>query len=152
TAETLLAASPRLGLERHEVAEVVEAWFSAEDWVQPVLYLAQLKDVRLAMPRRAELASAVAAAGDDNGAARWLDGLLKALDDERFVVLPRPSGLGWWCTMSGIGDNFQLHTLLAARLIGDGLIPGQPPTATELAAAETGDLEPPGGIKGNFNL
>lgn len=43
--------------------------------------------------------------------------------------------------MSGIGDNFQLHTLLAHRLIGDparGLLAGDPPTPGWVDAATTG--------------
>jgi hypothetical protein len=43
-------------------------------------------------------------------------------------------------TMSGIGDNYQLHTLLASRLIGDparGLLPGEPPPPSWVAAATT---------------
>ena len=57
--------------------------------------------------------------------------------------------------ISGIGDNFQLHTLLAASLIGEeqrGMIPGQPPAPAEIAAASEGEVAPPDGIKGNFNL
>jgi hypothetical protein len=58
-------------------------------------------------------------------------------------------------TISGIGDNFQLHTLLAATLIGDparGLIPGTPPHPAWFAAATDGEMAPPGGIRGQFNL
>jgi hypothetical protein len=54
-------------------------------------------------------------------------------------------------TISGIGDNFQLHTLLAASLIGEesrGMIPGQPPTPAEIAAASDGEVTPPDGIMG----
>lgn len=47
---------------------------------------------------------------------------------------------GFRLTMSGIGDNYQLHTLLADRLIGDparGLLPGEPPSPSWVAAATT---------------
>jgi len=58
--------------------------------------------------------------------AHWLHGLLLVLDDEELIVLHRPTGRGYRVTMSGIGDNFQLHILLAATLTGDesrGMIP-----------------------------
>ena len=58
-------------------------------------------------------------------------------------------------TISGIGDNFQLHTLLAATLIGDpaaGFIPGQRPHPAWIAAATNGEMDPPGGVQGQFNL
>ncbi|GLW27925.1 hypothetical protein [Actinoplanes regularis] len=128
-----------------------EAWFTANEWVQPVLFLCQRKDVRAALPRRAELTAAVAATTELVGAAGWLNGLLQVLDDETLLVLDRASGRAFRVTISGIGDNFQLHTLLAAALPAE-VLPGSPPSAAEVAAASTGDLEPPGGIRGNFNL
>ncbi|MGH3663520.1 MAG: hypothetical protein ACRDT8_15350 [Micromonosporaceae bacterium] len=71
-------------------------------------------------------------------------------------MLHRATGRGFRVTISGIGDNFQLHTLLAAALIGDesqGLLPGQRPSPAEIAAASDGeDLTPADGIEGNFNL
>jgi hypothetical protein len=88
--------------------------------------------------------------------AHWLSGLLLVLDDEPLLVLDHATGRGYRVTISGIGDNFQLHTLLAAALIGDesrGLLPGRRPTEAEIAAASDGeDLTPSGGIRGNFNL
>jgi hypothetical protein len=90
------------------------------------------------------------------GTAHWLYGLLLVLDDEPMVVLHRATGRGYRVTISGIGDNFQLHTLLAAALIGDesrGMVPGKRPTDAEIAAASDGeDMTPAGGIRGNFNL
>ncbi len=128
-----------------------QAWFTANEWVQPVLFLCQRKDVRAALPRRAELTAAVGAATELVGAAGWLDGLLRVLDDEPLLVLDRASGRAFRVTISGVGDNFQLHTLLAAALPAE-VLPGSPPSAAEIAAASTGDLEVPGGIRGNFNL
>jgi hypothetical protein len=32
------------------------------------------------------------------------------------------------------------------------MIPGQPPTPVEIAAASDGEVTPPDGIRGNFNL
>ena len=90
------------------------------------------------------------------GVAHWLYGLLLVLDDEPLTVLHRPTGRGFRVVISGIGDNFQLHTLLAARLTGDevrGFLPGERPSAAEIAAATGGpDLTPAGRIRGQFNL
>ena len=49
--------------------------------------------------------------------AVWLIGLLEVLDDEPLIVVDRATGAACEVTISGIGDNFQLHTLLAATLI-----------------------------------
>ncbi|MCE0446603.1 hypothetical protein LT493_24135 [Streptomyces tricolor] len=40
-------------------------------------------------------------------------------------MLHRPTGTGYALRMTGIGDNFQLHTLLADVLIGGGHLPGR---------------------------
>jgi hypothetical protein len=54
-----------------------------------------------------------------------LAALARVLDDEPLVALEPASGRAFRLTMSGVGDNYQLHTLLAARLIGE-LVPGEP--------------------------
>ncbi|MEW1914873.1 hypothetical protein AB0442_42030, partial [Kitasatospora sp. NPDC085895] len=68
--------------------------------------------------------------------------LASVLDDEQLIVLDHASGRGFVLTMSGIGDNFQLHTLLADRLIGNrirGLLPGERPTRAWVDAATCGN-------------
>ncbi|WP_156755595.1 hypothetical protein [Actinokineospora pegani] len=137
-------------LEPWECAQLVESWFAGGDWVQPVLFLAQREDVRGILPRRAELLAAVEAVAEDLPTAHWLRGLLLVLDDEPLIVLHRATSQGWRCTMSGIGDNFQLHTLLAGQFAT--AVGAPPPTAAELAAANTGELQPQAGITGTFNL
>jgi hypothetical protein len=135
---------------------LVEAWFAGADWVQPVLYLSQRADVRSALPQRDRLLAAAEGVREQFSVAEWLYGLLLVLDDTPLVVLHRPTGRGYRVTIGGIGGNFQLHTLLAARLIGDpeaGWLPGTPPTAEMAAAADgTGEPELAGGITGQFNL
>ncbi|MFF9241178.1 hypothetical protein ACF1AL_20345 [Streptomyces sp. NPDC014801] len=75
---------------------------------------------------------------------------LLVLDDEPLVVLHRPTGTGYALRMSGIGDNFQLHTLLADALVGAGHVPGHAPSAQEVAVCR----DQPGQVptKGSFNL
>jgi hypothetical protein len=147
--ETLIAAVGD-ALETRRIAELAESWFVGDAWVQPVLFLAQRKEVRAALPRRAELEAAIATHVEDLSTAHWLHGLLLVLDDEPFVVLHRATAQGWRCTMSGIGDNFQLHTLLGGQFAE--AVGAEPPNAVELAAAGTGELQPEQGIFGNFNL
>jgi len=153
---TLPPGAPDLPADPDAAAlALAEAWFTGNAWVQPVLFLSQRKDVRAGLPGRDRLLAATEAVARQLNAAHWLHGLLLVLDDEPLVVLHRPTGRGYRVTISGLGDNFQLHTLLAAHLIGEesrGMIPGKPPTPAEIAAASDGDLTPPGGIKGNFNL
>jgi len=136
------------------------AWWTGAEWAQPVLYLSQRADVRRALPDRARLLAAAEQLTDEfPDLAPFLVGLLRTLDGEKLAVLRRESGRGFWVTVSGVADNFQLHTLLAGALLGPregggaGYLPGPPPTAAMIAAADgTGDLTPPGGITGQFNM
>ena len=65
---------------------------------------------------------------------------LAVLDDEPLVVLHRPTGSGIEVRIGGIGDNFQLHTLLAHVLVGGGHVPGARPSAESVRLAT--DPEP----------
>ena len=156
SALTRLAAATRLGLPEREAHVLAESWFAGDGWVQSVLYLAQRQEIRAALPERERLTAAIAAVREHISTAHWLYGLLLVLDDAPLLVLHRATGRGYRLRISGIADNFQLHTLLAAHLIGDesaGLLPGQPPSPAMIAAATDGDdLTPAGGITGQFNL
>lgn len=156
THERFVGRAAEHGLDEVEASLLVQAWFCAGQWVQPVLYLSQRTDVRAMLPERSRLTVAIDAVRERIGTAHWLYGLLLVLDEEPLIVLHRATGRGFRVTISGIGDNFQLHTLLAAALIGEeaqGMLPGTRPSAMEIAAASDGeDLEPTGGIRGNFNL
>ncbi|WP_117211413.1 hypothetical protein [Allorhizocola rhizosphaerae] len=152
--ERIPAVQAELGSnEEHELAE---AWFSVGEWIPSLLLPLQQAKGRKALPHRARLTAAAEAAQEHIGEVGWLYGLLRVLDDEPVIVLHPDSGRGFRLTIGGIGDNFQLHTLLAATLIGDpaqGKIPGEPIPPEWVAAATTGeDLEPSGGIGGRFNL
>ncbi|MEW2130995.1 hypothetical protein [Streptomyces sp. NPDC005435] len=66
------------------------------------------------------------------------------------MVLHRPTGTGYALRMSGIGDNFQLHTLLADVLIGGGHVSGEAPSAEEAAVCRDRPGQVP--TTGAFNL
>src|SRR5207244_8017644 len=62
-----------------------------------------------------------------NGSAAFLAKMLQVLDDEELVVLSPEPKMGFRVRIGGIGDNFQLHTLLAGAIVGpaeEGLYPG----------------------------
>lgn len=148
------------GEPRERSLEQAASWWTGETWAQPVLYLSQRADVRRTLPGRERLLAAAEQLTEEYPeVAPFLAGLLRTLDDEKLAVLHRESGRGFWVTVSGVADNFQLHTLLAGALLapgdggGAGCLPGTRPTAAMIAAADgTGDLMPPGGITGQFNL
>jgi hypothetical protein len=154
--DTLPAILELPGRPDVRAAALAEAWFSCRSWIQPVLHLAQRKDIRTTLPDRDRLTAASDAIREHMTTADWLHGLLLVLDDETLVILHRPTGFGYRVTISGIGDNFQLHTLLAAALTGKksrGLIPGKAPSPAEVAAASDGpDLTPRGGIQARFSM
>ncbi|GGU59313.1 hypothetical protein FHX79_111638 [Streptomyces cavourensis] len=81
---------------------------------------------------------------------RCLSYALQVLDDEPLVVLHRPSATGYLLRLSGIGDNFQLLTLLADALIGGGHVAGRAPSPQEVAVCR----ETPGQVEtaGSFEL
>jgi hypothetical protein len=78
------------------------------------------------------------------------------LDDEPIVVLHPGQGKGYRVRISGLADNFQLHTLLADALIGrfpGRWLRGRRPSRAEVVAARDGAVHedaPP--AQGAFNL
>jgi hypothetical protein len=96
------------------------------------------REFRTAARLLPEIGEVAATLTDRVPRAGWLPGLAQVLDDEPLVAIDHQTGRGFRLTMSGIGDNFQLHTLLADRLIGDpkrGLLAGEPPAPAWVAAA-----------------
>lgn len=133
----------------------VTNWLSVPIWEWAALSCLQRKAGRAAFGRRTEIGPAIERLSDAYD-LHWVAGLMGVLDDETLIVLHRRTGFGYQVRISGIGDNFQLHTLLAATLSGpasDGLLEGVRPEPSWIAAATDGDLEPPDGpIRGQFNL
>ncbi|GAA3858842.1 hypothetical protein GCM10022243_25610 [Saccharothrix violaceirubra] len=152
-----LGASPDLGPWVDRVSRAFEErWAEADRWGAGLLGPLQQERVRRAPFDRERLASAAEKAAEEVESAHWLVGLLAVLDDERLVVLHPVSGRGFEITIGGIADNFQLHTLLAATVIGDassGLLLGTPPAPEWVAAATDADPHPEGmTAHGQFNL
>ncbi|MFF4653079.1 hypothetical protein [Streptomyces sp. NPDC001380] len=129
------ALPARLGCDAPEAARLALAWRSAEEWQPPALAVL----CRSAEVRRRH-GSALLPACRDLAALRRHDltclaHALAVLDDEPLVVLHRPTGTGFEVRIGGIGDNFQLHTLLAHVLVGGGHVPGPAPSAESVRLA-----------------
>ncbi|MFJ5834963.1 hypothetical protein [Streptomyces sp. NPDC093089] len=130
----------RLGGDAFEATRLALAWCAVEEWQPSALaVLCRSAEVRR---RHASVllpaCRALMALGRHD--LKCLAYALAVLDDEPLVVLHRPTGTGFEVRIGGIGDNFQLHTLLAHVLIGGGHIPGTKPSAESVRLAT--DPEP----------
>ncbi|MFE6337027.1 hypothetical protein ACFVOK_28010 [Streptomyces sp. NPDC057798] len=129
------------------------AWLSMPQWEMASLAVLNHPAVRTALDGslRARLLRAVRAVAEASGHEfKCLTYALLVLDDEPLVVLHRPTGTGYRMRMSGIGDNFQLHTLLADVLVGGGHVPGRAPSPQEAAVCRDAPGQVP--TVGSFNL
>jgi hypothetical protein len=132
---------------------LVRNWYFLPAWNRPVLSILGRPEVRAAVPDRAHLIAALTQAQEDNQDLHWIAGLLQIVDNDPLVVLHRETGKGFLLTIDGVSDNFQLHTLLAGALITPGLIPGEAPDPSWLAAATDAPMEAwSGTVTGSFNL
>lgn len=132
-------------------------WFFAEKWALPATTLLQQSAaVRAAFRSRPGLVVTAAELVSDLSDLTCLVGLLHLLEREQLVVLHRQTGRGWRVTIDGIGDNFQLHTLLAGALSGPaerGLIEGLTVDPAWIAVATDAPPEQfRGSVVGSFNL
>ncbi|CCK25762.1 hypothetical protein BN159_1383 [Streptomyces davaonensis JCM 4913] len=133
--------------------EAALAWLSMPQWEMACVAMLSDPAVRTALDGslRARLLRGIRAVAEASGHEfKCLTYALLVLDDEPLVVLHRPTGTGYRMRMSGIGDNFQLHTLLADVLVGGGHVPGRAPSPQEAAVCR----DAPGQVHtvGSFNL
>jgi hypothetical protein len=121
-----------------------------------VAHLSRSPDARRVARSRPDLLEAVEPLEADHADVEWLGRILRVVDDEPLVVIHPERRRGYRVVISGLADNFQLHTLLADRLIGaeeDGLLPGTRPDRAAVLAASHGPVD--GKIilaHGHFNL
>jgi hypothetical protein len=118
-----------------------------------IAHLSRSKELRAAARARPELLERSRANDGYFGGQTHLTCMLRVLDNEPLLVLHPAEGKGYALRISGVADNFQLHTLLAGELIGDGRLSGEPPSASVVALAR-GIGEPSGRLnaRGSFNL
>jgi hypothetical protein len=142
---TLVAYADQRGMPKQQALLVAYSWFSVNDWINPLISAMVDREFRHVMQRRGQVRDGAAALMDHSERARWLYGLSVVCDDEVLVVLDSTSGRGFRLTMSGVGDNYQLHTLLADRLMipgHGGLLEGERPEPAWVEAAGTGRSGP----------
>ncbi|WP_432085257.1 hypothetical protein [Streptomyces sp. bgisy095] len=131
--------------------EPVMAWQSLPQFEKACVAMLDSPAVRRTVPGRAGLRDAVTRAAELSGEPfRCLVYALAVLDDEPFVAIDRATGAGFALRAFGIGDNFQLHTLLADALIGGGHLPGTAPSPEAVAMCR--DLPGRTPTTGSFNL
>lgn len=121
-----------------------------------VAMLARSVEARKASWSRTSLRRSLDELGGQYGHAGFLWSMMQVLDDELIVVLHPAQGKGYRVRISGLGDNFQLHTLLADSLIGrfsDRWLRGRRPDRAEVEAARNGPTREDGPpSRGSFNL
>ncbi|CAM5591987.1 hypothetical protein GCM10010329_48490 [Streptomyces spiroverticillatus] len=138
----------RLGLDgdEYEATRLALAWCALEQWQPPALAVL----CRSAEVRRRHAAALLSVCRElaalEQHDLKCLAYALAVLDDEPLVVLHRPTGRGFEVRIGGIGDNFQLHTLLAHTLVGGGHLPGTAPCAESVRLAT--DPAPAQGMSG----
>ncbi|RAY15189.1 hypothetical protein DPM19_10730 [Actinomadura craniellae] len=120
------------------------AWFSLPQFAMGACtVLARGPRVRAAVTDRPLKILAAERSARYWGQMDYVKDLLQVLDDHPLLVLDRQTRRGWMVTISGIGDNFQLHTLLAAALVDRPQgVPGRAPDPRWVAASGDGDLQP----------
>ncbi|NDU75804.1 hypothetical protein GWI34_24720 [Actinomadura sp. DSM 109109] len=121
------------------------SWFALPQFTMAGCTVLQMgPSVRAGIAERDFLAFAAEQAVQYVGQMSHYHSLLRVLDGERLLVLDRASRKGWTVTIGGIGDNFQLHVLLAGALIGrPGGLTGDRP-APEIIACFLNADTPPG--------
>ncbi|WP_439679934.1 hypothetical protein [Embleya sp. MST-111070] len=130
----------------------VSAWTQLPLWEMAGVAVLLHAEIRRAVQADGTLVGLVEKAAQGDADLKCLRYLLKMFDDEPLVVLHRPSGTGYRMRVSRIGDNFQLHTLLAHLLVGGGHIAGEAPSAEVVAAARDTALDGELQTNGAFNL
>lgn len=138
-----LAGPPR-SVDVAALRRIAMSWSDMDDWLKAFLSLMTDPSFRAAVPAevKRDVRESAALLAVRSQPAAWAGQLAAVLDGEPLIVLDPGARRGYALTMSGIGDNLQLHTLLADRLIGDpadGLVAGERPDPSWVAAATTGN-------------
>jgi hypothetical protein len=129
-------------------------WLSAAT----LAMLSRLKTVRKQVQADQQLTQAIGRFDQVGMELPCFREMLSILDDEQIVVLHPALGRGYAVRIAGIGNNFQLHTLVEDALIGDveqGWLPGERPSPEVAALAKDAPITDPDSLPsahGIFNL
>jgi hypothetical protein len=96
--------------------------------------LSRSAELRRTLPQKPLMLSRIHRYSERYG---FLGKMLSVLDDEPALVVDAPTGRIWRCRLSGIADNFQLHTLVLGAFAG-GLIKGDALTKELVASQASG--------------
>jgi hypothetical protein len=142
-----------------EAPEVVLAHMAEQFYrLGLIAHLSRSKPLRSSARARIEMLEAVTRLDKVSFAYRsFLATMLHVLDDESLVVIHVGQRKGYLVRISGLADNFQLHTLLGGTLIGkpvDGWLIGSAPAAAAVDEFKDRMPGPEGGtlVTGPFNL
>ncbi|MBV1852582.1 hypothetical protein [Catellatospora tritici] len=140
-----------------EASRLTEAWFALTSWLRCAATLLQSSPMaRQFLSTDPALRSMVAELESHREDMTWVSALLDVVDNEPLVVLHRAQRRGYRVSIGGVGDNLQLHTLLAGALTGPaerGLLTGYEVDPAWTAVASNAPRSAFGGqVRGQFNL
>ena len=133
------------GQHAPDALRAVTGWWTLHLWELAAVAVLSHTGVRTAAATSGVLAELLRLADGYAGVGHELKCLTyaaKTMQDEELLVLDRPTGTGYLVRMSGLTDNFQLHTLLAHVLVGGGHLKGEAPSAAAVAACRNADIAP----------
>jgi hypothetical protein len=139
-----------------ELPEESQAWTALEPLCMgAIAMLSRSLAARRQTRANTELLAALQELGRLHRRAVHLANLLRVLDDEELIVLHPGADRGYRVRIRGVGDNFQLHTLLADALHGDpdrGWLSGTRPDPRVVAAARNRVVDRSVGVAVGFFL
>ncbi|GAA4962209.1 hypothetical protein GCM10023205_27410 [Yinghuangia aomiensis] len=112
------------------------AWWQVEQWELATVAMLTHRPIRDGLAERAQFrseAERVALLG--RGDLLSMRHIVRMLDDEPLLVLHRPTRTAYRMRMSGLGDLWQLQTLLGDVLIGGGHVAGAAPDPVAVGLA-----------------
>lgn len=139
--EVFDTVAPKLG---DGAVTAMMSWFALPRFAMAGCTVLQMApSVRAGLTDREFRAFAAGQAAQHLGQMDHYQALVRVLDGERLLVLDRASRRGWTVTIGGIGDNFQLHVLLAGALIErPGGLAGERPAPEIVACFLDADVPP----------
>ncbi|MBL8918984.1 MAG: hypothetical protein JNJ54_09015 [Myxococcaceae bacterium] len=117
--------------------ELPEAYFLYER--AAMACLSRSVELRRTLPHKQRLLARCTRYSERYG---FLGKMLLTLDDEPLIVVHGATRRAWRFRLSGVADNFQLHTLIRAALAGSGpdRIAGEPPSREVADSAAGGRI------------
>ncbi|SHH10436.1 hypothetical protein [Massilia sp. CF038] len=150
----------RFGPELFEICPTSVLGHMADEYFRLglIAHLSRSKKLRRAAREQSGLLEQTRTVDKASGTERsFLITMLRVLDDEQLLILHVEQKKGFVIRISGIADNFQLHTLLAGAIIGSpskGMVTGEAPSSLAVAQCKDTAVGEAGGehVTGPFNL